>query len=132
MRAGHRESALSSPQAAWRLILAALLIGAAVIAQTLLQREGLEFTGAALVGIAGLLGGWLLNAHAQVTGLPLTMTAIMALVVFVAGFMDTANAAASGGTVFMALLVSVVARSWGVGLTALAILAGAELLAVAL
>ncbi len=27
MRAGHRESALSSPQAAWRLILAARLIG---------------------------------------------------------------------------------------------------------
>ncbi len=131
MQAGDRESGRLSRQAGWRLILAALGIAAAVIAQAFLQREGLEFTGAALIGIAGLLGGWLLNAHAHVPGLPLTMAAIMALTVFIVGFIDTADPAVSGGTVFVALLIGVMARSRGVGLTAVAILAGAELLAAA-
>ena len=132
MQAGHRESERLSRQAGWRLILASLGIAAAVIAQALLQREGLEFTGAALIGIAGLLGGGLLNAHARVPGLPLTMAAIMALTTFIAGFIDTADAAVSGGTVFMALVISVVAPSRRVGLIAVAILAGAQLLAAAL
>ena len=86
---------------------------------------------AALIGIAALLGGWLLNAHARVPGQPLSMAAIVALVVFLAGFLDSADAAVSGGTVFMTLLISVAAPSRKVGLTALAILAGALLLAVA-
>jgi len=59
------------------------------------------------------------------------MAAIMALVVFLAGFLDSAGAAVSGGSVFMALLISVVAPSWSLGLTAVAILAGAQLLAAA-
>jgi hypothetical protein len=113
------------------LILAALGIAAAMLAQSFLQPEGLEFTGAALIGIAALLGGWLLSAHARVPGLPLTLATIMALVVFLAGFLDSADVAVSGGTVFMALVISLVAPSRRVGLIAVAILAGAQLVAAA-
>lgn len=132
MQAGHSESGRLSRQTGWRLILASLGIAVAVIAQAILQREGLEFTGALLIALAALLGGWLLNTHAHVPGLPLTMAGIMALTVFLAGIIGTADTAVSGGTVFIALLLSVVARSWGVGLTAAVILVGAELLAAAL
>ncbi len=132
MQAGHSESGRLSRQAGRRLILASLGIAVAVIAQAILQREGLEFTGALLIALAALLGGWLLNTHAHVPGLPLTMAGIMALTVFLAGIIGTADTAVSGGTVFIALLLSVVARSWGVGLTAAVILVGAELLAAAL
>ncbi len=132
MQAGHSESGRLSRQAGWRVILASVGIAVAVIAQAILQREGLEFTGALLIALAALLGGWLLNTHAHVPGLPLTMAGIMALTVFLAGIIGTADTAVSGGTVFIALLLSVVARSWGVGLTAAVILVGAELLAAAL
>jgi hypothetical protein len=131
MQAGGSESERLSRKAGWRLILASLGIAAAVMAQAYLQRRGLEFTGAALIGVAGLFGGWLLNAHARVPGLPMAMTGVMALTVFLVGFLDSAGAAVSGGTVFMALAISVVAPSWGVGLIAVAILAGAQLLAAA-
>jgi hypothetical protein len=126
MHPGDNESGKLSRQAGWRLILAALGIAAAMLAQSFLQPEGLEFTGAALIGIAALLGGWLLSAHARVPGLPLTLATIMALVVFLAGFLDSA-----GGTVFMALVISLVAPSRRVGLIAVAILAGAQLVAAA-
>ena len=132
MQAGHSESGRLSRQAGRRLILASLGIAVAVIAQAILQRAGLEFTGALLIALAALFGGWLLNTHAHVPGLPLTMAGIMALTVFLAGIIGTADTAVSGGTVFIALLLSVVARSWGVGLTVAVILVGAELLAAAL
>ena len=131
MQTGHREPVRLSRQAGRRLILASLGIAAAVMAQAILQREGLEFTGAVLIAIAALLGGWLLNAHAHVPGLPLTMAGIMVISVLLTEIISTADAAVSGGTVFMALLLSVMAPSWSVGLTAVAILAGAELLAAA-
>jgi hypothetical protein len=131
MHPGDNESGKLSRQAGWRLILAALGIAAAMLAQSFLQPEGLEFTGAALIGIAALLGGWLLSAHARVPGLPLTLATIMALVVFLAGFLDSADVAVSGGTVFMALVISLVAPSRRVGLIAVAILAGAQLVAAA-
>ena len=56
MQAENSESGRLSRQAGWRLILAALVVAAAMLAQSLLP-EGLEFTGAALIGIAALLGG---------------------------------------------------------------------------
>lgn len=131
MKTERRESGRLSRQAGWRLILAALVVAAAVLAQSFLQREGLQFTGAALISMGAVLGGWLLNSHGRVPGLPLTMAVIMALVVFLAGFLDPASTAVSGGTVFMALLISAVAPSRSVGLIAVAILAGAQLVAAA-
>lgn len=131
MQAGDSGSERLSRRAGWRLIMASLAIAAAVVGQSFLRRQGLEFTGAALIGIAGLLGGWLLNAHARVPGLPIAMAGVMALAVFLAGFLDSANAAVSGGAVFMALAISVITPSWSVGVIAVAILAGAQLLAAA-
>lgn len=78
MQAGGSESERLSRKAGWRLILASLGLAAALMAQAYLQRKGLEFTGASLIGIAGLLGGWLLNAHARVPGLPMAMAGVMA------------------------------------------------------
>jgi hypothetical protein len=42
--------------------------------------------------------------------------------------LGASNYAVSGGAMFMALLLSATARSWGSGLAAIAILAGAVLL----
>ncbi|UCG75922.1 MAG: hypothetical protein JSV95_00915 [Gemmatimonadota bacterium] len=115
-----------------RLIAAALGMAAAVLAQALLHRVGLDFTGALLIAIAVLLGGWLLNAQARVPGLPLTVAGIMALTVLLTGLIDSATTAISGGTVFVALMLSAFARSWGVGLAVAVILAAAQLIAALL
>ena len=111
------------------LLWVSVLLASAIMGSTWLRSSG-SFPGIGVAVMAGavLVGGWTLSRRSRVRGLPLVAGAVMSAVALGDAALGASTHAVSGGAMFMALLLSATARSWGSGLAAIAILAGAVLL----
>ena len=115
-------------EAARGLLWVSLLYAISILAAAWLRSGGLlPGIDVALMMVASLTGGWVLNRRACVRGLPLVAGVVSAVVALGDATLGDPLHAASGGAMFVALLLSTVARSWGVGLTSIAILTAAVL-----
>jgi len=108
------------------LLWASLLMAGAILAAAWLRSSGsVPGFDVAVIVAAVLVGGWILNRRALVRGLPLVAGAVMSAAALGHAILGTSGYAVSGGAMFVALLVSATARSWRLGLAAIAILAAA-------
>ena len=129
MNQRHCDTEATSPGAAQRMIVMSLLFAAGILLSAWLGSTGAgPGVGVAVIAVAGLLGGWLLNSVAHVRGLPLALAAIGTTVTLVGWAMGWQGATPPGITTFMALLLTVNSRSWKAGLAVGGILAGSEIL----
>ena len=116
--------------AATPLLVASLAVAGSILLAAWMGTLGFSsLTRAGVVAAAGLGGGLILRRQARVPGLPLLAAAIAGGSVLVAALLGGSIETTGGGVVFMALFLATTAPTRTSGLTATAILAGAQVLA---
>lgn len=119
-------------EAARGLLWVSLFYAISMLAAAWLRAGGLlPGIDVALMMVASVTAGWALDRRAYVRGLPLVAGVVSAAVALGEATLGDPlhGASGSGGAMFVALLLSTGVRSWRVGLTSIAILTAAVVLA---
>lgn len=125
------EGAVIPRNAARRQMGMSLVIATSVLLAAWLRRGDASASAPLLImALGGSIGGWIVNRHAPVRGLPLIAAAVMTGVMTLGQMLGCGLPAITDGTLFMAVLLSSLVRTRSAGAGVIALLAGAELVAL--